>query len=53
MFQDSYAAREAQTQIEGHLKTDKLANIRLEVEDSFVRVTALIYITDFVQTLAF
>ena len=53
MFQDNYAAREAQAQIESHLKTDRLANIRLEVEDSFVRVTALTYTTDFVQTLAF
>lgn len=53
IFQDSYAAGEARDEIEGYLEAKKFADIKVEREGSFIRATALIYITDFAQTLAF
>jgi len=53
IFQDSYAAGEARDEIEGYLETRKFTDIKVEREGSFIRAKALIYITDFAQTLAF
>jgi hypothetical protein len=53
MFQDTYAAGEAQDEINGYLETQKFTDIKVEREGSFIRATALISITDFAQTLAF
>jgi len=53
MFQDSYAAGEARDEIGNYLETKKFTDIKVEREGSFIRAKALIYITDFAQTLAF
>jgi len=53
MFQDTYAAGQARDEINSYLETHKFNDIKVEREEHFIRATALIYITDFVQTLAF
>jgi len=53
MFQDGYAAGQAQDGIKGYLGTKELAEIKVEREGNFIRATGLIYITDFVEALAF
>lgn len=53
MFQDSDAAGNAISEVEHRLKTTGFTEVKSKQEVNFIHVTALIYITDFVDTLAF
>jgi hypothetical protein len=53
MFQDSEAAGKAGTVIENQLGIGGFTDVRLEQDVNFVRITALIFTSDFAQTLAF
>jgi hypothetical protein len=53
MFQDTYAAGEAQGEINSYLETQKFTDIKVERDGSFIQATALISIADFAQALAF
>ncbi|MBM4445370.1 MAG: hypothetical protein FJ020_08765 [Chloroflexi bacterium] len=53
MFQDSEAADKGGTVIENQLGIAGFTDVKLEQDVNFVRITALIYISDFAQTVAF
>ncbi len=53
MFQDSEAAGKGRTEIENQLGIGGFTDVRLEQDVNFVRITALIFTSDFAQTLAF
>lgn len=53
MFQDSDAADRAKGEIEDYLDNQKFANIKLDTSDNYISITALIYVTDFVENVAF
>jgi hypothetical protein len=53
MFQDSDAAGKARMEIEDQLNIKGFTDIKLGQDVNFVEVTALVYIADFAQTLAF
>lgn len=53
MFQDSDAADRAQGEIEDYLENQKFANIKVDTSENYISITALIYVTDFVENIAF
>jgi hypothetical protein len=53
MFQDSYSAGKARDQVKDYLGTKEFSEIKVEREESFIRATALISITNFAQSLGF
>ncbi len=53
MFQDNYTAGQAQSGIKDYLGTKAFTDIKVEREDNFIRATALIYVSDFVESLVF
>lgn len=53
MFQDSDAADKANTEIEDYLESEKFANIKVDTSENYISITALIYVTDFVENMAF
>ena len=53
MFQDNLTAGQAVDEIEEYLGSKSFTEIKAEREGNFVRATALIYISDFAQSLTF
>jgi len=53
MFQDAHSAGSAKDAVKDYLGTKDFTDIKVEREDSFIRVKAKIYISDFVATLVF
>jgi len=53
MFQDNYTAGQAQGDISSYLEGEGYTEVKLEREDSFIRATARIRVSDFAGTLQF
>jgi len=53
MFQDAFTAGNAEGSIKDYLGTQNFTDIKAERQDNFIKVTAKVYISDFVSTLVF
>lgn len=53
MFRDGYAADPAQVGIRDYLTNQDFTNVELKQDGNFIRVTALVYISDLTQSISY